>query len=856
MKRAGFLVSVIHRRPWLSVIAGALLVLGAAASRAEDAVKDFHIEAQSATTGIPEFARQAGIQILVSERLVHGKSTSAVMGSMSIEKALERLLQGTGLTAASKDGRTFTLAPAGSTSMQGAPMGGGIGGEGRGMGETASPGVAGTAAAGPSGDVSLGEIIVTAQKREERLQDVPAAVSVVSGEVLLDQHLLDLQDYYATVPGLAITDYGTGGRVGLSMRGLSTGNFGNPTVGITVDDVPIGATNTAAVNGAQYVPQLDPSDIQRIEFLKGPQGTLYGASSIGGVMRYVTVTPNLSSTSGRAELDGDTVTSGGQGFGVRASVNVPLIENLWGLRFSVLDRQEPGYIDDPTHGRFNVNRVDTSGGRIDTLIEPWSMWSFRVTALVERTVGYGDATVDTDYRYQPLRDYYAHDRLPGTGGYQYQTALATGTIKYEAADFTVASITAYDRYVDYENSDFTLYYGAYANAFFPGAFGSAVLTWLHTDKFSEELRFSSAAGRRFEWLIGGFYTVENNGSNTQSIFANELNSGAVDGTLLSYLWHPRYREIAGFADATMHFTESFDLQLGAREGYNSQTYNQDVSGPFQGGTSLLNTRSSDNAFTYLVTPRLRLSPSLMLYARLATGYQAGGPNTPSTPSASIPLVYGPATTTNYEIGAKSDFWDHRLSLDAAAFYVLWSKIQLTGMTANGFTYTFNGGRARSDGVELAMDFRPLQGLTIAGSFAYTNAELTNSAGAGFPGVSGDSLPFSSRYSASLSGEEKVALSSSVNGFVGATVAYVGKRFEGFPASLGEPQPTVPSYTYGNLQGGLEREGYRAALFIKNITDTRGILSSSQFTDFTPTSGIWHTAFITPRTVGVSLEKRF
>lgn len=701
---------------------------------------------------------------------------------------------------------------------------------------------------------SLQEVIVSARKHDERLEDVPAAITDISAASLLENHEVSLEDYYATVPGLSIVSMGNG-QTAIIMRGLSTGVQGNPTVGVTIDDVPIGATETAIINGAAYVPELDPADLQSIEFLKGPQGTLYGASSIGGVLRYVTAAPDLKSISGHVQVDDTTIPGGGDGFGVRGSVNVPVIADTLAVRISGFGRQDPGYVNDPSHGEKDVNGANVFGGHLDALYQATQNFSVRLTALIQRTEGFGDSGVDTNYLYQPSSDL-NQSRLLGTGAYSLETQLYSAVLKYHTDLFDIASITAYSDFRPDQNIDLTPTVGGASVAIFD--VGGASETYTNSNsKFSQEVRFTSAAASKLGWEFGGFYTHENNASGLGRYWANDLTTGAVAGQLLNYYFTSTYEEYAGFGNLTYHFTDQFDVLVGGRESHNTQNYYQDVSGPLVGPAATLSTQSSDSSFTYLVTPRFRISDSVMAYASISSGYEPGGPNTPATPSPTIPVTFAPSTTVNYELGVKSRLLQERLSIDADIFYVDWSKVQLTGVTpVLETTYTFNGGKAKSEGVELATDFKPVEGLTLSLTFAYIDAMLINTAGNGFPGVAGNQLPFSSKLSGSFSAQERFRISGSVDGFVGATAAYVGKRDEGFPVNPGQAQPSIPSYGYGDVRTGIETNGFTVTAFVKNVTNERGILQSTQLTGATATSGLWHTIFITPRLMGLSVAKSF
>ena len=702
---------------------------------------------------------------------------------------------------------------------------------------------------------SLQEIVVTAQKRTEDLKDVPVGITVVSADSLLRNNETSLQDFYASVPGLSINDAGTGGRVNISMRGVSTGTL-NPTVGITVDDVPIGQTVTADINSATYVPQFDPADLQQIEVLKGPQGTLYGASSIGGVLRYVTIAPDLTSTSGRVEADGNSIApDGASGYSVRGSINLPLIPDAFAIRASAFDRQDPGFVNDPAHDEQNVNTTDTYGGRVDALWQVTPTFSARLGGFIQRAEG-NDGTIDTNYLYQPIEAGLSQYRLPGSGGYLQENQVYSATLNLHTRFCDVTSISSYSQFKDDEYYDQIGVLGDLAEQFF-GVQGAEAYIAISSHKVTQEVRLTSSGNSKVEWLVGGFYTGEYVTSNDVQAYANNLQTGAVVAPMLNASSPSTYHEVAAFADVTYHFTDQFNIQLGGREGHNWQHYSEDLSGVLEGPAFSFNQTSADNSFTYLVTPQLKLSDSEMVYLRVASGYQPGGPNTPGGPGADIAPVYRPSTTVNYELGLKSRLLDRRLSIDTDIYLIDWKQIQIQENNAEGLPYIVNGGKARSEGFELAVDFKLIEALTLSGTASYTDAKLTNNAGNGFTGVSGDPLPYSSKYSGSLSADYKINVSGSVQGFANVTAAYVGKRYLTFPTSIGQIEPSVPSYAYGNAHLGVIKNGYTVTAYAKNITNERGILSSipANYTSYTM-SGVWHTSVITPRTVGISISKAF
>ena len=211
------------------------------------------------------------------------------------------------------------------------------------------------------------DIVVTAQKRVERLQDVPAAVSVVNTTALTESNQSRLRDFAASVPGFqASPSPGGGGQQTLVIRGITSGTIQNPTVGIMIDEVPFGAATY------DFSPEVDPADLQRIEVLRGPQGTLYGASSLGGLVKFVTVEPSTTDVSGKVEAGVNGVAHGsGVGYALRGAVNLPVSDTL-AIRISGFTHKDPGYIDNPTLKLTDVNDFYASGGRVSALFKPAS----------------------------------------------------------------------------------------------------------------------------------------------------------------------------------------------------------------------------------------------------------------------------------------------------------------------------------------------------------------------------------------------------------------------------------------------------------------------------------------------------
>jgi iron complex outermembrane receptor protein len=323
------------------------------------------------------------------------------------------------------------------------------------------------------------------------------------------------------------------------------------------------------------------------------------------------------------------------------------------------------------------------------------------------------------------------------------------------------------------------------------------------------------------------------------------------GTLIYVPIPTTYAEYAGFTDLTFHVSDRFDIQVGGRESAIRQTFSETESGAFFPTPSVVpQVATNSSAFTYLVTPRFKVSPDLMVYARLASGYRAGGAN--PLPGSGTPPEYSPDKTQDYDLGLKADFLEHTLSVDASLYYIDWKNIQLQLFNPlTGGDYNTNGSRAKSQGLELSVESRPLIGLKVAGWVTWNDAELTRAfpAGSTAVGMQGDRLPNSSRFSGNLSLQQDFPLGTRVSGFVGGAVSYVGSR-EGVFNSTPQRQ-YFPAYAKTDLRAGAKYESWAANLYVNNVADKRGIISGGL--GVFPPFGFYD---IQPRTVGLSLSKDF
>jgi iron complex outermembrane recepter protein len=712
-------------------------------------------------------------------------------------------------------------------------------------------------AAPPADSDALQSITVTAEKREEALKDVPMSITALGGGELDRLQDRSFSDYAAMVPGLSLVS-DNGGVTRLTLRGQNAGGDGS-TVAVYIDESPFGSS-TALLNGSILTGDFDTWDLQRIEVLRGPQGTLYGANSEGGLLKFVTTAPVLGSFSGAVETTGESVDHGGQGGDVRAVVNLPLGDKI-AVRISGFDQDVPGYIDDPLMGRTDVNDGHKYGGRASVLAAPTDDLSIRVTASSQQSKYEGSNNVDINpVTLQPSHGDLTQERYvfePSSFKYENYNA----TINWNAGPFSILSTTSYGRLDTDQVNDVTnvllappdpTTYGVVLSGAFGEPVGAVLDNSADLEKFTQELRVSSSASDRLEWQFGGYYTRET-GLLDQHLNGFTMPDNASLGNLELVTLESTYKEWAAFANVTYHFNSQFDAQLGGRWSTNEQTGTENISGPLAGAPTQFSTPSNGHILTYSLAPRWHVDANTMVYARLSTGFRPGGPNVlpPGLPP-NVPLEYGSDKTTNVELGIRSTQLNGLLSIDVAAYHINWTNIQLIELV-DGLGVNSNGGEARSQGLEWTFGYVPLHGLTFNWVGAYTNAKLTTDA-PGVSGVAGDPLPFSPKWSTALNGDYEVAAFADYKAFVGATWSYVGSRRTDFGSSVNTlEQVALPSYNTYEARVGLDNNHYRVSLYGKNLGDSRGITSylSSGAPGLQGEAGV-----IQPRTFGVTLSAKF
>ncbi|WP_162875595.1 TonB-dependent receptor [Sphingomonas crusticola] len=711
-----------------------------------------------------------------------------------------------------------------------------------------SPAYAQAQAASDSANNNQDEIIVTAQKREQRLLDVPQSVSVLSAQALTAVHAERFADYFTRIPSASFVE-DQAGQTRLILRGINTGGVG-ATVATYVDETPYGSA-TALANGAILTPDIDPFDLQRVEVLRGPQGTLYGANSLGGLVKYVTIAPQTDAVHYAAEGGVENVDHGSTGWSGRAAVNLPL-GSAAAIRASGFYRHDPGYIDDARFGS-DVNDGKTYGGRISGLVRPTDDLTIRGTAVFQNLYSNGTNTIDVDaVTLRPVLGKYEHSRTvaePNNMKYR----IYNGTVDYDFGPVNLVASSSWGTLDQAQVQDPSGLYGPLLTGIFGQPLGASLDQNVTQRRFTEEVRLTSSGKNKLEWTLGAFYTRERNLID-QALNAVDAGTGAEVAALSPLALATvgsRYREYAGFGNVTYHFSRQFDLTVGGRYSHNRQTTLQETSGPLAGDSSITGV-SSDNVFTYSIAPAFKPNDHTTFYLRVARGYRPGGPNAlPPLSPDSVPRQFGADTTTNYEAGVKAELIDRLLTVELTGFYIDWKDIQLF-TSVDGFGVNTNGGKARSKGIEFTSTLTPTRGLTLSANGSYVDARLTEDASPLVGGLDGDRLPYNPRFSGTLSADYSRPLSGTIEGTFGVSWRYTGERRSAFDAGLG--QYKLGAFSQIDAHAGVTFDRFRIDAFARNLTDSRGITNLG--TSGTAPNGALAAAIIRPRSYGLTIGVRY
>jgi iron complex outermembrane receptor protein len=797
--------SIIRGFRYFNSAAAIFLMLALGSTAANASPKPFSIESEDAPRSLLEFGQQSALQILFASEKVKGIVTNAVHGNYEPIDALHLLLKGTPLVVSEKSDGVLVVEPqvkARNTQLNADPES--INGDRSPTRLVQSATTSAQSQSGsdgpqntniPSSSVSSGyekpkldEIIVTAQKRTERLQDVPVSVTVVTPVQIDAQGLRSIDDMVRTTPAVTFQRVGATAdnnfndeNSDISIRGIDS-NAGTSTTGIYVDDTPI-MTRHLSFGTVNPFPVL--FDLDRVEVLRGPQGTLFGAGSEGGTLRFITPDPGLKDYSAYFRDEISTTAGGAPSYETAGAVGGPIIDGVLGFRLSASLRQDGGYVDRVSYnpGVLTANGPTDSGPTDATgTIDKNANWqrSETVRAALKWAVT-DDLTVSPSVYYQQL---YIHDTsvfwpslsnngqptsgdlLNGASGPDsshdpfYVTAIK---VDWNLGSVALTSDTSYFTRRQQATTNYTPYIDL---IYLLNPYADKTSTAYFTDKqrnFTEEVRLRSTnSSSPLSWVAGLFATnmYENT---TETITAGEVIATVpqfftttpglpytpLPGGVI-YFQDPYSeidRQVALYGQADYKITPEIKLTAGVRVASDNTSGDVYFTGPFEGGT----VTAGSNSFTkYPITPKFGLSyqpdSGSLYYASAAKGYRVGGFNTPGIgtdplcgPSVAalglkptgLPSNYNSDSLWSYEVGTKQTLLDGHLQIDSSAFYIVWSQVQqAVFLSSCGLEFTANSGAAVSKGFDFDMHYRVARGLLLGIQGGYTDAYYTKTVQAG------------------------------------------------------------------------------------------------------------------------------
>ena len=753
-------------------------------------------------------------------------------------------------------------------------------------------------AATPPG--GLADIVVTAQKRPTSADKTPISITAVTGADLAARGITSFADLAAGTPGVSIKSAGPG-QTEFELRGITSSGGNSPTVGFYLDDIPL--TSPASAQNGKVV--IDPTlyDLAQVEVLRGPQGTLYGSSSMGGTIKLISNKPKLGVREASAEAVGSGSAHGGFNHAENAMINVPLGDTL-ALRAIASQSSTAGWINRIVVGPFppatnggvtrgNVasapviavhrgsNAQSMVGTRISLLWKPTTDLTITPVIFYQRTQANGPSDYDSDPGTQ------AHYQ-PFDVAEPFSDAIKIGAItaNYHFPAFDLTSATSYwsrtSRMVQDNSENLPSVGGGFGittdSASYYGSTGTGRIAALETDtsrQFSQELRATSNGNSRLKWVVGAYFSSFNSSWQLVTDIPNPAAFGSPTTSVFNLVQPTRIKQIAAFGEANYALTDTLRITAGLR-GYHYESTLDMVTGGF--GSPTGNVTSITQHVVQKssgVNPKFDISyqitPDALIYATAARGFRPGGGNQPLPSSGPSPIAapiyaalvglgyangvapasYGPDHLWSYEIGEKIKLLDRHLRINTSAYYETWSAIQLQQLPF-GFPLFDNVNNAKIYGGEVEVQAVLTSNLTIGGQFGYTHATLDETAH-GF--VKGQLLPDVPKWTSGANLSYSRDLDDAHQFTFRIDHTYVGKRvgLASYQGVVNSSQAPLAGYNLINVRTGISaKDGWSAALFVNNLTNRRAYLEN------TPQLGLPNASYnrvVTnqPRTIGVDIR---
>lgn len=736
-----------------------------------------------------------------------------------------------------------------------------------------------------------GEILVTATRQATSLSKVPMSVVAITPRQMDAQGLRNINDITRVTPGIALTPAANGAGVAgtntvISIRGISS-VVGSPTTGIYIDDTPIQSRPLGSANNVY--PQL--FDLERVEVLRGPQGTLFGAGAEGGAIRFITPRPGLDGFSGYARGELAFTRGGAPTYELGNAIGGPLVEDHLAFRVSAWYLQEGGYINEINEF---TNQITAKNANTH------SSYALR-GALTWKASDSFSATISTTYQNEERDDnnsFYTTVSNPGKSDFNAtrlfpspshdKFVLSNLDLEYNGPSFDIISSTSYfdrraDLYQDYTHFISSVLF-AFPHVFPQGSLESANLED-HQKNWSQEVRIQSHPGGRLNWVIGGFYGHSkqtsyqlNNDPNLNALLATfgvpPLPLLPGDHALEQTLGATDVQK-AGFGQADYEILDGLKLTAGVRIAKVDVSAFREAIGPIAGANASYSAKTSETPITPKFGISYQASSNTLLYATAGKGYRIGGINGPQLSFCdatlaqiglkSTPGSYKSDSLWSYEVGAKSKMLDGRLNVSASAFDIRWKNIQqLVSIAACKGSFIVNVGAARSVGFDLAVDFQVNSNFRIGTSLGYSDAHLTQDF-QGTPGAGGAPTYFARKgdrvggppLTATVTGDYEQPVGDDRSVYFHTDFQHISRGPEIDYTIFGaDPKARrSDSFEQLNIRAGFRVKGLDISAFATNLLDSAPIISRTRGS-LGPLDDLFTATTIRPRTIGVTGTFRY
>lgn len=797
----------------------------------ENDLQYYDIAPNTMSEALKVFAMETDSEILFSPSLVQDKKMAGLKGQYTRQQALSTMLAGANLVAETNDEKVFMVVS--SESERNVTR------------ANIAAGDAGMGAAEKKGYRNSGieEITVTANKREQDLQDVAMGLSALTGDDLNRIGAVGAQDYLAQIPGVTYNAQGKG-RSPVIVRGIATISTtilsdAQSTSAIYIDDLPSMQRWGAWTN-------TDPNtfDVERVEVLRGPQGTLFGSGALGGALRVINNKPNASEFQSSVDL-GQSFTQGGDDSNsINAMLNIPLIDDELALRVVAFSRNDGGYIDNVRRDETNVNGGEMEGGRLMLSYKPSDDLSLRLTATHQ-----ADIVDDSSATFRDRDDgprYAYNGVIPEFS--DVSISIYNLSIDYDLDGAVLTSSTTYSKRDSFINVDLA----SVIDLNFGTGLEPEENDYSLTEKVetvAQEVRLVSQGDGAIQWTLGAFY-LDQKINTFQDWSADNLGDIVQQTRFL-----PHITEMAVFGELTYQLSDKLFITGGGRWFDNSFEFEIPLDIGVLANPTLPLTEEASSSFTPKVSVSYYLNDDTHLYTSATKGFRVGQVNTTVAPEEGVPPDFEPDSLWNYEVGVKSLLLDGHLKFNMSAYYIDWTDIQLqrTIEADDGRLLNFNdnAGDAISKGIEVEMTYLPNENWELGTAISYVDATLKAvSQGTGL--TAGSTLPGTPDFTmANYVQYVENEMSNDLGGYVRLSHHHVGQMVSNINNA---DHLNSDTYNTFNLRGGLQYKNYEVTLYVDNLTNDDAATSKYD-TDFF--NVYTFRAFrLKPRTMGLTFRVDF